>query len=460
MNDQENILLLTDFYKHTHWCQTPRNTNRVYSYSESRGGVDWLEWFGLQPQVKRHLVGKVITREKIDEAAEIVAEMSGYKEYFNRAGFEYILNKYDGRLPVRIRALPEGIIVPPHVAVSTIENTDDNCPFMSNFLESVLLQPQWYGSSVATVSRNVKKIIKKWAQVCGSDVNDFHLNDFGFRGASSIETASLGGMAHLTNFRGTDTVNAVRWAKKYYGASGFIGASVKASEHSTTTIYGKEGEALAIQKFIEDAPDAAIVSVVADSYNTYHFCRHIIGVLLKDIILKRKGKVVVRPDSGDPIVMSHAVVDMLWEKFGGTTNAKGYRILDPHVGVIYGDGINPVSIDKILENLVKHGYSTDNIVFGMGGKLLQDVNRDTQKWATKCSWAQIGEHAVDVFKDPVTDTGKRSKKGRLKTIRLDDGTITTVPESHPGVDLMETVFENGNLVREWTWNEVLKNAAL
>lgn len=247
-------------------------------------------------------------------------------------------------------------------------------------------------------------------------------------------------------------------AQRHYDA-GPCGFSVAATEHSTTTIWGRDSEQTAFLRFLNCYP-TGVLSVVADSYDLYHTVGTILGERLKDEILQRDGKLVVRPDSGVPHIVAVAVLNLLWEKFGGTHNEAGYKVLNPKVGVIYGDGIEYDSIDTILHAVISAGFCVSNIVFGQGGGLLQKVNRDTQKFAFKCAAAEVEEAPgcgkwIDVFKDPVTDKGKRSKRGRLKlinegeefkTVRLDDGVI--------GDDLLETVFENGTVTRHQTFDAV------
>jgi nicotinamide phosphoribosyltransferase len=231
-----------------------------------------------------------------------------------------------------------------------------------------------------------------------------------------------------------------------------------ASEHSTTTVYGKENEAKAYENFIDNCPNG-ILSLVSDSYDIYNACDKIFGQELKDKILAREGKLVVRPDSGDPSEVSLAVLQKLWAAFGGTVNEKGYKVLNPKVGVIYGDGINYDSISSILFRMYLAGFSTDNIVFGMGGALLQQVNRDTQKFAFKCSAAEVNGKWVEVYKDPITDGGKKSKRGRLELIKaFRSNNIETIAERDLndswGTPLLQTVFENGEMVQEYKFEEV------
>jgi nicotinamide phosphoribosyltransferase len=265
----------------------------------------------------------------------------------------------------------------------------------------------------------------------------------------------------LVNYYGTDTIEAVRWGKSRYGKIA-CGYSVFATEHSTTTIYTKEGELKAYTHFLTVAPTDKLVSIVIDSYDTENAVKNLLGKKLKDVILARSAPTVCRPDSGDPVEMSLKVVSWLWEIFGGTVNKNGFKTLNPKIRVIYGDGINLNSIDAICKNLVDNKFSIENIVFGMGGKLLQSsVDRDTFMDACKVCYAEINGVGMDIYKDPVTDTGKKSKRGKLKLIKKNGSYNTVRAEEYPDIqDELVTVFENGNLLNEITFDEVRKNAAL
>jgi nicotinamide phosphoribosyltransferase len=455
-----NKLFNTDYYKVTHHLQYPKGTQRVFSYAESRGGkFDFTLFFGLQGFLKQYLCGKFVTQKDIDEAESFYKAGFGF-DYFNKAGWQYILDRHEGRLPIRIKAVNEGKIVPTKNVLLTIENTDENVPWITQFVETMLLRGIWYPTTVATVSKQFKNIVKKYADLTGCDVSPFQLCDFGGRSVSSHESAGIGGAAHLVNFLGTDTVEGVRYAMENYGAD-VCGFSVMATEHSTTVIYGRENELQAYEHFLNVAPDNAILSIVIDSYDTENAVKNLLGGKLKNKILARNGKTVFRPDSGDVTTVPVDVVKWLWEIFGGSVNEKGYRTLNPKVGVIQGDGVSLESLPLILENLTKEGFATSNLIFGMGGKLLQaDVNRDTLKWAIKTSAAKVNDKWVDVWKDPVTDQGKISKKGRLKLIKNEQDQFETVPESAPGEDLLVEVFLNGEVVKEYKFDEIRENARL
>jgi nicotinamide phosphoribosyltransferase len=457
-----------DAYKYTHWMQYPKNLRKVYAYVESRGTklkIPYTLFFGLQGFIKDYLEGKVIESWMIDEAKELLGEVFGTHKYFNEEGFRKLLKKHNGKLPIRIKAVREGKKVKLKNVLVTIENTDPEFPWIVQWIETMLLRAIWYPKGVATISSAVKDIEKKYSAICDSPLNMFFLNDFGARGVSSHESAEIGGAAHLVNYYGTDTIEGIRWAKYRYGNVA-CGYSVFATEHSTTTIYTKNGELDAYTHFFNVAPSDKLVSIVIDSYDTENAVKNLLGGKLYNVIINRQAPTVFRPDSGDPVEMSLKVVTWLWEIFGGTVNKKGFKILNPKVRVIYGDGINLDSIDAICQNLVNNGFSIENIVFGMGGKLLQSsVDRDTFMDACKVCYAEIetenGIEGIDIYKDPVTDTGKKSKRGQQKLIILNGEYVTVRKDEYPDIeDELVVVFENGELLNPITFDEVRKNAAL
>jgi nicotinamide phosphoribosyltransferase len=455
-----NIVLLTDSYKISHYKQYPPNTGNIYSYFESRGGAfNEVTFFGLQYLIKNYLQGVVVTKEKIDAAETIYGKHFGDASLFYRAGWEHILNKHGGMLPVKIKAAPEGSVIPTHNAMMTVVNTDPACFWLTNFLETLLVQT-WYGSTVATQSREIKKVILKYLEETGDPgIISFKLHDFGFRGVSSVESASIGGAAHLVNFKGSDTVAALSFIQDYYNTGDVFGFSIPAAEHSTITSWGQQNEAKAYQNMLTQY-SKGVVAVVSDSYDIYNACENIWGAELKNNILSREGTLVVRPDSGEPKEVVLKVISILADKLGHSTNTKGFKVLDPHIRVIQGDGVNYDSIKEILENLKQHGWSADNIAFGMGGALLQKLDRDTQKFAFKCSCATVDGVDRDVYKDPVTDSGKRSKRGRLKLVKDDAGNYKTVGLHDAGEDILQTVFENGEIKKQYSFEQVIENSKL
>jgi nicotinamide phosphoribosyltransferase len=472
MKTQENFVLLADAYKYSHHKLYYPGTTKIYSYLESRGGqFDETVFFGLQYFLKHYLEGIVITKEKIDEADGFLNQVFGRNDVFDRSKFDYIVEKHNGRLPVRIKAVPEGAVVPVNNVLMTIENTDSQCFWLSNFLETLLMQV-WYPCTVATVSREVRKIVEEYFEETAADASkpaiDFVLNDFGFRGASSVESAGIGGAAHLINFLGSDTLMGSVLLQRYYETQKVWGVSVPATEHSVVTLLGEEGELEVFKHILKTFP-TGIVACVSDSFDIFRACSDYWGTELKDLVLSRDGVLVIRPDSGDPVFTLLRVFDILLSKFGYTINEKGYKVLPPQVRVLQGDGINVQSIRSIYGALKVNGISAENLVLGMGGALLQKVDRDTQKFAFKCSYAEINGKPVDVQKHPVevdshgklVQSFKKSKAGQLKLIRTDAGYQTVRKETNTGYeDQLITVFENGEIINTVSFEEIRERAVV
>ena len=468
---KHNLLLLADAYKYAHHKLYIPGTTKIYSYLESRGGTfPETVFYGLQYFLKEYLEGQAFTQSDIDEADEIMSAVFGRKDVFNKEIFEYILKVHHGKLPVRIKAVPEGSVVPVRNVLMTIENTDPKSYWLTNFLETLLMQV-WYPSTVATLSREVRKIVEQYFEATADDSAkagiDFVLNDFGFRGVSSVESAGLGGSAHLLNFMGSDTVYASSFAKKYYHAEKVYGLSVPATEHSIMTLLGETGEAEVFQHILNSYPEG-IVACVSDSYNIFHAVESLWGAQFKQQILDRKGTLVIRPDSGDPVKTLAKVFEILFEKFAFTVNSKGYKVLPPQIRVIQGDGIDMSSIPLIYESLKKNNISAENLVLGMGGALLQKVNRDTQRFALKCSYAEMNGDWVNVKKQPVemSEDGtlvksfKTSKAGKLKLVKVGDRYQTTDVYSNGYDDELQTVFENGKIIKQFSFEQVRERAKI
>ncbi|KAM9650871.1 nicotinamide phosphoribosyltransferase isoform 3-T3 [Trichechus inunguis] len=420
-----NILLATDSYKVTHYKQYPPNTSKVYSYFECREKktenakvrkVKYEEtvFYGLQYILNKYLKGKVVTKEKIQEAKEV------YKEHFqddvfNEKGWNYILEKYDGHLPIEIKAVPEGSVIPRGNVLFTVENTDPECYWLTNW----------------------------------------------------IETAGIGASAHLVNFKGTDTVAGIALIKKYYGTKDPVpGYSVPAAEHSTITAWGKDHEKDAFEHIVTQFSSVP-VSVVSDSYDIYNACEKIWGEDLRQLIVSRstEAPLIIRPDSGNPLDTVLKVLDILGKKFPVTENSEGYKLLPPYLRVIQGDGVDINTLQEIVEGMKKKKWSIENVSFGSGGALLQKLTRDLLNCSFKCSYVVTNGLGINVFKDPVADPNKRSKKGRLSLHRTPAGNFVTLEEGKGdleeyGHDLLHTVFKNGKVTKSYSFDEVRENAKL
>ncbi len=456
----KNIILNTDSYKVSMWKQYPVGTTGVYSYIESRGGrYDKTVFFGLQAFVKEYLL-EPITQADIDIADEI---LTAHGEPFNRAGWEYILHEHEGYLPVVINAVPEGTVVPVKNVLATIENTDPNCFWLTTWLETAILRAIWYPTTVATQSYTIKQVILDYLERTGDpSLIDFKLHDFGARGVSSLESAGIGGASHLINFMGTDTITGILYTREYYGAP-MAGFSIPAAEHSTITSWGRDNEVKAYANMLTQfAKPGAIVAVVSDSYDIYNAASKLWGEELRQQVIGSGATVVIRPDSGDPVAVNRQLVEILGEKFGYTTNSKGFKVLN-NVRLIQGDGVNELTIRSILGSFMALGWSADNIAFGMGGALLQQVDRDTQKFAMKCSAMSRAtgpfdkEQWFDVQKDPITDSGKKSKAGRVTLYKTREGQFYSGVEDWMPTALKQ-VYKDGVLVNEITFDEVRANS--
>lgn len=465
-----NIVLDTDSYKASHWLQYPPNTIGMFSYLESRGGVyPKTVFFGLQYLLKEYL-SKPVTKADVDEGEEF---FKAHGLPFNRAGWDAIVEKHRGKLPVRIRAVPEGSVIPTKNILMSVESTGNKDTFwVVSWLETMLMR-LWYPITVSTQSYTIKQTIKKFLDETSDNPEaelPFKLHDFGSRGVSSAESAAIGGAAHLVNFQGSDTVNGILLANRYYGSK-MAGFSIPAAEHSSITSWGRDHEADAYRNMLKQfGKPGALLAVVSDSYDIFNAASNIWGEELKQEVIDSVATVVIRPDSGEPVTVVNRLLHILDARFGSVKNSKGYRVLN-NVRIIQGDGINGVVIEAILKSAKLAGYSATNIAFGMGGALLQQVNRDTQRFAFKCSSIEVfhplGDASYverrDVFKDPATDPGKASKKGRLDLICTNgvyETTSGSVYAHGRGLvpSAMQTVFENGEILVETTLDEVRARA--
>lgn len=451
-----NPLLNTDSYKASHFMQYPSDAQFVSSYVESRGGR-WAKtvFFGLQMFIDQYMI-QPITMADIDEADRFYA---AHGEPFNRQGFIDILTKHNGYFPVEICAIDEGSIIPHHNALVQIVNTDPTMPWVTSFLETALLRAVWYPTTVATNSYECKKVIFNYLSRSGDVAGiNFKLHDFGARGVSSRESAGIGGAAHLVNFMGTDTIEGIRVVDEYYEQE-MAGYSIPASEHSTITCWGGpdfEIDAFAnmIDKF---GGPGKLVACVSDSYDIFASADK--WKALEPKILEKGMTLVIRPDSGDPIMVVSDLIEILMDRFGFTINDKGYKVLPNHIRVIQGDGINVNSIEKILFEMDCRKLSADNVAFGMGGALLQQIDRDTMRFAMKASAIYRNGHWFDVYKQPITDKGKVSKKGRLR-VEYDGETWVTKRESDADhINMLVVRYRNGKVYNRTNFMDIRERAS-
>ena len=450
-----NIILDTDSYKASHFLQYPPKTTRLFSYLESRGGkYPATRFFGLQYILKRYL-STVITADDVEEARALI---TAHGEPFPYDGWMRVVNAHGGKLPLEVRAVPEGTLVPTHNVLMTVTNTDPELPWLVGWFETMLMRV-WYPTTVATQSYALKQIIREALERTSDHAEaelPFKLHDFGSRGVSSRESAGLGGLAHLTNFMGSDTLEALRTGRNYYG-SDVAAYSIPAAEHSTITSWGKAHEVEAYRNMVSTfAKPGATFAVVSDSYDLKYAINVHWGETLRQQVEESGATLVVRPDSGEPAAMVRLAVRALDAKFGSDLNSKGYKVLR-HVRVMQGDGIDEESIREILQTVIGDGFSAENVGFGMGGALLQQVNRDTQRFAYKASAGLIDGHFQPIYKDPVTDPGKRSKDGVLDLVMENGRYVTkqyqTFDTEFPG-SVLRVVFRNGELLVDDTLDEV------
>lgn len=452
-----NLLLMTDSYKVSHSHLYPKNMTQLYSYLESRGGpFHSTLFFGLQYYLR--ILARGFAPHDIDHAEAFWAAHFGRNDVFDAAAWRRLYEKHRGKIPLHITAVPEGSIVPCHNILMDIRNTDPEFPWLTSFFETLLLKV-WYPTTVATQSFFIRQDIRKIFKATGSDMKalDFACHDFGYRGSTSEESAAIGGAAHLISFSGTDNPAGMRMLQNYYASGNVPGFSIPATEHSVICAFGKDHEDLAFAHMLEQFP-TGVIACVSDTYDIYNAVENLWGDKFHDQVIARDGRLVVRPDSGDPIEVTLKVLGILERKFGGELNEDGFFVLNPHVRVIYGDRMTRTSIPELYRAISSRGYAAENLVTGSGGGLLQKVDRDTCKFAIKASHVVLNaDDELDIAKSPVTDPSKKSKSGRL-SLRLTNGEYSTVsydtPLSAPTVAPMKTVFLNGEIQNVQTLNSI------
>lgn len=480
---KKNPLTAIDFYKADHRRQYPEGTTEVYANFTPRAShlakvLDEhfdkkVVFFGLQYFIKDFLQ-QTWTEGFFNKPKE--QALKAYQRRMDKAlganaiDTKHIGDLHDlGYLPIKIKALPEGKRCPIGVPCMTIVNTQPEFFWLTNYLESVISAYLWKPITSATTAFEYKKLLKSHAEKTGTDEGfvQFQAHDFSFRGMSGIEDAALSGAGHLTSFWGTDTVAAIDFAEDYYGANAdqeMIGGSVPATEHSVMCMGMQDGELGTFQRLISEVYPSGIVSIVSDTWDFWKVITEF-TVVLKDQILARDGKVVIRPDSGDPVKIvagdpdapqgtpeHKGAIECLWEVFGGTETTTGHKLLDPHIGLIYGDSITLERADQILKLLEAKGFASGNVVFGVGSFTYQYVTRDTFGFAMKATSGIVNNERRDIFKDPKTDGGtKRSAKGLLR-VENEQGTYVLhdqQTEEQETQGALETVYQDGNLIKEY-----------
>ncbi|MFO0037998.1 MAG: nicotinate phosphoribosyltransferase [Synechococcaceae cyanobacterium] len=439
-----NLLLDTDSYKLSHWLQYPPDLTGMGAYLESRGGENGATlFFGLQ-MILDELFCNPLTQADVDEAKEIYT-LHGVP--FNEAGWERVIAVHGGWLPLRIRAVPEGSRVPIGNVLLTVEATDPQLSWLVGWVETALLRV-WYPTTVATRSWAMRQVILDGLErSCDNPEAElpYRLHDFGSRGVSSRSSAAIGGLAHLVAFRGTDTTAALVAGRRHYGCA-MAGHSIPAAEHATILAWGREQEVQAYRNMLDRfARPGSVLAVVSDTYDIWNAVERLWGEELREQVVGSGATVVIRPDSGDPLVMAPDLLRRLETRFGSEVNNKGYRVLR-HVRLIWGDGLNTHNLPQLVAVILEAGFSLENVAFGMGGGLLQQVDRDVQRFVYKVSWVERGGVIQPVCKSPVSDLSKRSKAGALDLVQDSDGYRTVVRE-RPGQyadSVLQTVYENGH----------------
>lgn len=445
--------MLVDSYKLSHKNMYPKGTNFMFDYMESRGGLyPATIFFGLQAMLKEYF-STPITEAEVFEAKSFADE---HGEPFDLDGWMYIVNDLKGMLPVRIRAVKEGTLVPVSNVLVTIESTDERVFWVVSWMETFFMKI-WYPINIATRSFYVKRMLKEFSDNTGSGFVDFSYHNFGDRGSCSVEAAAIGGASHLTQFQGTDNFNSLKFVANNYGERN-IGFSIPASEHSTVTSWGRENEFEMIENYVEQFKDSPIIACVMDSYNIFDAVDFITkGDMKRKIESDEYPIFVIRPDSGNPVEVIGAIINTMEDNsVTFTVNDKDYKVWNKY-RIIWGDGITMETMTEILEYVTERGYSSDNIAFGSGGWLMQQHDRDTQKFAIKCSAIRINDEIRDVFKDPITDHGKKSKKGIISLYKSTGEYFTAernVPWADNVIDAMDIVFDNGVIKRTQTMTQI------
>ena len=466
-NDQLAIGLIcrTDSYKFSHPFAYPEEVKGMSSYGEARvSRKTEIIPFGLQIFLKKFLTQR-ITAAHIDEAEAFALAHFG-RPLFAREAWEKVVNVYGGYLPLIIRAAPEGTVLSGGLPIYSVTCLDEDLAWMSSGIETAILRAVWYPTTIATMDYQIKRKIKHYYEVTGSDLAmlPFSLHDFGGRGVTSAEQAEIGGAAHTVNFMGSDTVEGVLAANFYYKTP-MAAFSVFATEHSVECSFGggREDAIRYIRQVLKNAPEGSIVSFVLDGYDVYREAE-LACTVLHDEIIATKAKIVFRPDSGDMMEVVPRILALQARAFGTVKNAKGFLKVN-NVGILQGYGIDHLAITMLLDRLITMGFSADNLVFGSGGALLQKVNRDTLKFAQKASAILVDGDWKGIAKDPITDPGKKSKEGIMTTVRsrmtgeLMAARLDTGPINEEFEDVHVLVYNCGKLYNETTLDEVRARCA-
>lgn len=478
--------LLCDFYKVSHREQYPENTEKIYSTWTARASrfpkIDSVVCFGAQAFVKEYLIDYFEENFFSRPLKDVLYEYKRVIKYtlgVQNPDASHIEALHDlGYLPLRIKAVKEGTSVPIRVPMLTVENTLPEFFWVTNYIETLMSCSLWQMATSATLAREFKHLLTKWAKETGGSEEfvPFQGHDFSMRGMGSLQTAKYSAAGHLLSFVGTDSIPGILFLEEFYGANietEVVGTSIPATEHSVMSAYG-QNELDSYNNIITNVYPKGFVSIVSDTWDLWKVLNEVIATL-KPQILARDGRVVIRPDSGDPVKIICGdplsdnpsavlgVIEILWDIFGGTVNEKGFKELDPHIGAIYGDAITLARADEICRQLAAKGFASTNMVFGIGSFTYQYNTRDTFSFALKSTYAKIGGEEKFLFKDPITDSGiKKSATGMVTVYKSGWGIgyheglteIDRIVGESIGEDMLEDIFVDGKLVREETLAEI------
>lgn len=476
--------LLCDFYKLSHMNQFPEGTEEVYTTwiprMSRKKGIKKVVAFGNQALAKEFLIDffndHFFSRTKEDV-------VNSYKRFIRHTLFidepqtSHIEALHDlGYLPIQIKALKEGTMVPLRVPMMTIVNTKKEFFWLTNYLETLISNTIWQPSTSATIAYQMLTVLTEYAEKTNGDLSSvpFQAHDFSMRGMGGLDASQSSGAGHLTAFVGSDTAPAISYLERFYGANiekELVGTSIPATEHSVMCANGKD-ELSAFKRLITKTHPTGFVSIVADTWDFWNVIDTVIREL-KETIMSREGRVVIRPDSGDPVLIicgnpdadteleRKGLIEVLWDIFGGTMTAKGYKQLDDHIGAIYGDSITIERMREICRRLELKGFASTNCVFGIGSYTYQYNTRDTFGYAMKATYVKVNGEERLIYKDPKTDDGtKRSLKGMVAVVERDgelvaiDNLFKADHEKYADEDLLEVIFEDGKIIREETLQEI------
>ncbi|BDD02633.1 nicotinate phosphoribosyltransferase [Aureibacter tunicatorum] len=478
-----NPLLFTDGYKVDHRRQYPENTSLVYSNWTPRKsrmeGIDEVVFFGLQYFIKRYILDEFqanFFNKSEDEVCNKYQRRINAYLGESSVGIEHIRALHRlGYIPIVIKALPEGVSVPMRVPMFTMYNTQPEFFWLTNYFETLISTTVWLPCTSATIAKQFRGLLDSYAVETSSvpEFTDWQGHDFSMRGMAGLEAAQISAAGHLLSFKGTDTIPAIDFLEQYYNADSekeIIGGSVSATEHSVMCMGTDTGEKDTFVRLIKEIYPKGIVSIVSDTWDLWKVLNEYLPEL-KEEILSREGKVVIRPDSGDPAdiicgnpsaensTAQKGVIESLWDTFGGTINGKGYKELDPHIGAIYGDSITLERAEDICERLKAKGFASTNVVFGIGSFTYQYNTRDTFGFAMKATYGEINGEGREIFKNPITDDGtKKSAKGLLKVVK-ENGAYKLVDQVNwddESTGELKEVFRNGKLLINTSLKEIKK----